>query len=137
MLFFLQRHQGLLFRFVKFLMIGGSALLIDIFFYYIFTRWLFLPYLLGRAFSISIAIFWNFYLNRVWTFSASTGSMLSQFWKFLFVIGGTSLLNLLCMHIGVSVLGLNDIGVILGVSILLALVNFVAHLFWSYDTRED
>ncbi len=132
MLYFLKKNKTQIERFGKFLLIGGSALLIDIALYYVFTREFHISYLLSRVYSLSVAIFWNFYLNRIWTFTARAGSLVVQFWRFLMVIGITSLANLLLMHIGVSILGFHDIGVILFVSVLLTLVNFTAHSFWSY-----
>lgn len=136
MLSFFGKNKIQIERFGKFLLIGGSALLIDIALYYVFTRELHISYLLSRVYSLSVAIFWNFYLNRIWTFTARGGSLIAQFWRFLTVIGITSLANLLFMHIGVSVLGFHDIGVILFVSVLLTLVNFTAHSFWSYAIKQ-
>ena len=132
MIAFLESHRELIFRFSKFLVIGGSALLLDIAIYYVLTRELHTPYLLGRICSLSIAIFWNFYLNRIWTFAAQEGALVSQFRRFVTVIGATSLLNLGLMHVGIALFGFYDIAVILGVSILLTVLNFITHSLWSY-----
>lgn len=136
MFVFLQKNREIIFRFSKFLTIGGSALLLDISLYYILTRYFSVPYLLSRSISLGVAIFWNFYLNRIWTFAAQKDSALSQFGRFLVVIGSTSLLNLFCMHVGVSILGINDIVVILCISVILTLINFIAHSFWSYAIKQ-
>ncbi len=124
-------------RFAKFLIIGGSALILDITIYYFLTREFEVPYLFSRVLSLGVAIFWNFYLNRVWTFMAQEGSVFSQFGRFVTVIGTTSLLNLALMHVGVSWFGFYDIAVIIFVSILLTLVNFFAHSVWSYAHRKE
>ncbi len=136
MFIFLQKNTKLFLRFSKFLAIGGSALLLDISLYYILTRYFSVTYLLSRSISLGVAIFWNFYLNRIWTFAAQKDLVLPQFGRFLVVIGSTSLLNLFCMHVGVSVLGINDLVVILCISVLLTLINFIAHSFWSYAIKQ-
>lgn len=123
-------------RLVKFIITGGVALLIDIVIYFILTRYFGIYYLLSRTFSLGIAIIWNFNVNRYWTFRATAGQVKEQALKFLVVIGLTSFLSLGLMHIGVSYLHLNDLLVLLVVSIITTLINFSAHTFWSYAQQD-
>lgn len=121
-------------RFIKFGIIGGSALVIDIAIYYLLTRTWQVPYLLSRSVSLTVALFWNFTLNRNWTFRAMTGKVGHQAVRFLTVMAVTSLLSLFLMRVGVSTLGLPDLLVLLTVSVLITLINFFSHSRWSYKS---
>lgn len=122
-------------RLVKFVITGGVALLVDISIYFVLTRFFDVYYLFARSFSLGIAIIWSFSVNRIWTFRATSGDIKQQAAKFLVVILFTSLLSLMLMRLGVSRLHLNDLVVLLSVSILTTLINFSAHFFWSYSKR--
>lgn len=124
-------------RLVKFIITGGVALLIDVVIYFILTRYFDIYYLLSRAISLGIAIVWNFTVNRFWTFQATSGKIRGQALRFLTVIISTSLLSLGLMHIGVSLLYLDDLFVLLTVAVITTLINFSAHSFWSYARKDQ
>jgi putative flippase GtrA len=124
-------------RLFRFAMVGGSAFVIDFATYYMLTRVGHVPYLLGRIISISGAMLWNFTLNRNWTFQAKKGGVSQQAPRFLTVMAATSLLNLVLMRIGVSYFHLNDLLVMIGVSLCIMLINFFAHQQWSYAPRSS
>lgn len=121
-------------RLIKFGLVGGSAFAIDFVIYFLLTRYAHVPYLASRMVSIACAFGWNFTLNRNWTFEAKAGSVKKQAPRFVIVMTATSLLNLALMRFGVSTLHLNDLLVLVGVSILIMGVNFLAHQFWSYKS---
>jgi len=121
-------------RFIKYAVTGGTAIAIDFMIYYLLTRFGHLPYLLSRAISFGVALVWNFTLNRNWTFQAQAGRVSRQAPRFLVVMGATLLVNLVLMRIGVSYLHLPDLLVFLVVTVLSAIGNFSAHLFWSYKS---
>ena len=121
-------------RFMKYAVTGGTAIAIDFAIYVVLTRFGHLPYLASRAVSFSLALFWNFTVNRNWTFQAKTGKVSQQAPRFLIVMALTLLLNLILMRIGVSNLHLNDLFVLVVVTSLTAIVNFSAHLLWSYKS---
>lgn len=123
-------------KLVKFVITGGVALGIDVGIYYILTRYGDLYYLFARAISLSIAIVWSFSINRLWTFRATMGDMKWQAVKFVIVIGSTSLLSLVLMHVGVTLLRYHDLLVLLVVAVLTTLINFSAHLLWSYAEKK-
>lgn len=119
-------------RLIKFGMVGGSAFAIDFVIYVGLTRVGHLPYLLSRTISLAIAMVWNFTLNRNWTFRAREGKVQHQATRFLIVMGLTSLLSLGLMRVGVSYFHWHDLLVMIGVSLLIMLINFLAHQAWSY-----
>lgn len=119
-------------RLIKFAFVGGSAFVIDFAIYFVLTRFGHIPYIASRIVSISLAMIWNFTMNRNWTFQAKTGKVRRQAPRFLIVMALTSLLNLVLMRVGVSSLHLNDLLVLVVVSLLIMLINFSAHQLWSY-----
>lgn len=119
-------------RIFKFAVTGGLAFAIDFGIYLGLTRIGHLPYLLSRSISISLAMIWNFTLNRYWTFQAHTGQVSRQIARFTIVMVSTSLLSLALMRVGVTNLHLNDLLVLIVVSLLIMAVNFTAHQQWSY-----
>jgi len=122
-------------RLLKFAVIGGIAFVIDLGIYSILTRLGHVPYLISRAISITVAMVWNFSLNRGWTFQAQSGKISRQAPRFAIVMVVTSLISLGLMRVGVSTLHFNDLLVLVVVSALIMLVNFVAHQLWSYADR--
>ncbi len=124
-------------RLVKFIVTGGIALLIDVAIYFMLTRYGDIYYLLSRTISLSVAIVWNFSINRIWTFQATSGKVTTQVPRFLVVIFSTSILSLFLMHLGVSYLHLNDLFVIIIVAIITTVINFSAHSFWSYASSKE
>lgn len=119
-------------KLLKFAITGGTAFAIDAGLYLLLTRFGHWPYLTARTASLGVAMGWNFTLNRNWTFRAQDGRVGRQAARFLTVMTATSLMSLGLMRIGVGELGLNDVLVLVVVSILMMGVNYTAHQFWSY-----
>lgn len=123
-------------RLFRFVITGGSALAIDVAIYFVLTRFGEVNYLVSRTVSLGVAIVWSFSINRYWTFEATAGRVRKQAMRFFIVIISTSLLSLGLMHLGVSSFHLNDILVLLSVSVFTTLINFSAHYFWSYAQQD-
>lgn len=124
-------------KLTKFILTGGVALAIDVAIYYALTRYGGIYYLLARTFSLSVAILWNFSINRYWTFQATEGKVSRQALRFILVILSTSLLSLGMMKVGVSILHFHDLSVLLVVSAITTLINFSAHSLWSYKKENS
>lgn len=65
-------------RFLKFALVGISGTLVDFAFFNLFSWLLGLPEILASVFSFSIAVFNNFYWNRVWTYPESRNLRLAD-----------------------------------------------------------
>ena len=117
---------------VRFILVGGVAFLIDAGGYYLLTRFCHLYYFNARLISLSLSLIWNFILNRYWTFNAKSGAISKQLIRFSIVIILTSLLNVLLMRLFVGTFHFPDIMVLVFVSVVIAIVNFIFHRFWSY-----
>jgi putative flippase GtrA len=70
-------------RFLKFAIVGISGTIVDFGFFNLFSLLFGLPVVLSSVLSFSIAVFNNFYWNRIWTYpesrQASLGNQLIKF----------------------------------------------------------
>jgi len=70
-------------RFIKFALVGVSGTVVDFGFFNLFSILFGLPVILSSILSFSIAVFNNFYWNRVWTYPESkNASLADQLTKF-------------------------------------------------------
>ena len=70
-------------RFLKFALVGVSGTVVDFGFFNLFSLLIGLPVILSSILSFSIAVFNNFYWNRVWTYPESkNASLADQLTKF-------------------------------------------------------
>lgn len=122
-------------RILKFLSAGGIALLIDFIIYTALTRIFILDYIASRVVSISIAIYVNYSINRVWTFANSAGAGYVVFLRFITVIITTSALNILIMYLGITIFKYHDLFIFMISSAIVAVLNYSLHSLWTYNTN--
>jgi putative flippase GtrA len=125
------RHRSLLIRLSKFMLVGGTGVLVNNLTLLILFQWVHLPLLVASVLASELAIINNFYWNDRWTFK-STRISLSRFARFNLVsLSGllitTGTLWLLVSHLGLYYLVAN----LLGIS--LAMVwNFAVNSRWTW-----
>jgi putative flippase GtrA len=130
--FFLFKKYPVTKEFVKFCLVGFTNLLIDIFVYWLLTRWLGFYYLLAATMSFAVAVSWSFYFNRRWTFRHLHHNILRQYLKF-FVANAISLFaNLSLFFLLVDLLALYDLLAKLLVAVIVAFLNFSLNKFWTF-----
>ena len=125
------RHRPLLIKLSKFMLVGGTGVLVNNLALLILVQGVHLPLLVASVLASELAIINNFYWNDRWTFK-STRISLSRFARFnlvslsgLLITSGT--LWVLVTHLGLYYLVAN----LLGIS--LAMVwNFVANSRWTW-----
>lgn len=61
-------HHKILTKYYKFLLVSVVALLVNLFFLYIFTEFFGIYYLISQVLAIGIALIINFLGNKIWTF---------------------------------------------------------------------
>jgi len=152
--------QSLLFRFLKFGIVGGSGVLVNLGLYYLLTRKMGLfDTLHGRyvsyVISIEISIITNFFLNDVWTFADRREGVAwsNRFLRFHVVslvgvgvnAGIFAVLNWLMMTRGLTIVGTitafgrtENIDDLLAacIGIIAAMMwNFFANLFWTWKEK--
>jgi len=113
-------------RFIKFCIVGGTGILINMGVLALITEIIQLPYQLSSIIAIETAILWNFALNDKWTFKKSTNksSTLTKMIKFHAVSIGGALINWLIL------IGLTEIT---GMYYLLSnLIGIATATAWNY-----
>ncbi len=125
-------------RFIRFCVVGGTGVLVNMGFLLLFTELLGIDYKISSIFAIELAIIWNFILNDKWTFKKSTNqsSVFSKFLKFqvISIVGALinwGILILFTEVVGIYYLISNLIGI--GVAVIW---NFLAnHLYTWRDEK--
>ncbi|MCL5795422.1 MAG: GtrA family protein [Patescibacteria group bacterium] len=124
-------------QFIKFSVVGIVGTGVDWLFYFIFSRWLHLFYLIAKIISFIVAAINNYILNRVWTFRSKEKNIGKEFIKFIIVSTVGLILNALIMYIVVSKLKYSDFwGLILATAIVM-FWNFFANKFWTFREHVE
>jgi dolichol-phosphate mannosyltransferase len=124
-------------RLGKFLVVGGTGVVVNNAALYAFYQILRLPLAVASAFAVTLAIGNNFVLNDRWTFHQSRHAGLRRFARFSVVsVGGLAITTLtlwsLVTYLDVQYLVANVIGIGLGAG-----SNFVANLMWTWSRSSD
>jgi dolichol-phosphate mannosyltransferase len=135
-LFSLMRRTGEFWRFVKFAVVGGSGVLVNLGVYWLITRLLHMNIYGAQAVSFEASVISNFLLNNFFTFAdrrvSRTLSFIVQFLKFnvISLAGyGIQVAALFLLH---TVLGIHDV-VALAIGIIVATVwNYLVNLGWTW-----
>lgn len=115
----------------RFLLVGGSAFLIDAVVYFVLTRYLGVYYVLARVVSLLCALIWSFLHNRRWTFSVSHRHP-HQFIRYTIVTLASSLTNIGLMKVAVDYLHIYDLVALVAITGTLAAASYLGHKFWSF-----
>lgn len=124
-------------KFILFCIVGFGALFIDWAFFNLFY-FFWEGFILAKILSTIISMIFNFTTNRNYTFKAKTGSIHSQFfkWIILYIVSGTA--NILVGKTVLSILGettLNaNIAFFSGLLVSTPL-NFFGSLFWAFKRK--
>jgi len=118
-------------RLSKFLVVGGTGMLVSSLALLILFQWAHLPLVVASALATELAIVNNFCWNDHWTFGR-THLSLSRFVKFNLVsLAGLAItvctLWILVNHLGLYYLAANLLGIALATA-----WNFAANSFWTW-----
>jgi len=130
------KKSGELVRFLKFLAVGGTGILINMGILYALTEWVGLYYLVSSVFAVEAAIISNFLLHDRFTFSnlrpAQPGRKFARLLKFNLVSVGGMALNVGILWFLTSVLGVYYlISNLIGIASV-TLVRYLVHLNWTW-----
>lgn len=128
---FAHRERALLARASKFLVVGGTGVLVNNLALLLLFQWAHLPLVVASALSVELGIVNNFYWNDRWTFRR-TGLSVTRFAQFNLVsLGGlvitTGTLWILASHLGLYYLAANLLGIALATA-----WNFVVNSLWTW-----
>jgi len=119
-------------QFTRFCVIGVGNTVVDLGLYLWLTREWHWHYAVANVVAFVVANAGSFWLNRHWTFAATSGHGYRQYRRFLMVSILALLLVEATLVIGVQWLGVSDVlskGVGIGLSIVF---SFFAHRRWSF-----
>lgn len=121
-------------KFFIFCIVGLISFLIDIAFVNVFF-FLGLPFYISRTFSITIALLFNFYINRNFTFNSTKKSINKQIFPYVTVYAISNLINLLLSILIVYIFKENVVNIniasLIGTAVSLPF-NFVGSNLWTF-----
>ena len=125
-------------EFLKFAVVGGSGVLVNMGFFFVFTRYAGIRIEVASPMAIEISILTNFFLNNAWTFRKRdtkvgfTGRIL----RYHLVTAVAGLINYLTLLLLAKVFGMHDmvanlIGIVLG-----TFINFFLNSLWTWRITD-
>lgn len=126
-------------EFIKFGIVGGSGVLVNMGLLYALTRFLSIRLEIASPIAIWISILTNFFLNNLWTFKKR--ETIIPFWSRLFryhlVSGLAGLVNYVILLLLVNLMGMHDllsnlIGIAVG-----TVINYSLNSFWTWRVRSS
>lgn len=133
----IKRNAKKLEEFLKFCVVGGSGVLVNMGLFYVLTRFLSIRIEIASPIAIWIAILTNFTLNNLWTFRKREIHIpcWTRLLRYHLVSGLAGIVNYLTLLLLVNLLGMNDllsnlIGIGLG-----TFINFSLSSVWTWRVR--
>ena len=125
-------------KFFIFCIVGGLSVLVDLIVFNVLF-YLSVPFIFARIFSIISALFFNFSVNRKYTFKAGGYSIRKQMPKYIIIYSVSNLVNLLVSILVINILGesvLNaNIASIVGILSNIP-ISFLGSLLWAFKVDE-
>ena len=122
----LREKQKNLGEVIRFLVAGGSCLLLELACLYAFTEWAGLHYLYSSALAFTISVLVSYWLCRAWVFE---GGNKKQSLKAASLFFGSSVaglgINQLCMYTFVDLMGIYYMAAKLLAAVIVTVWNFV------------
>jgi putative flippase GtrA len=123
----------MLIKFIKFLIVGVSGLIIDFGLTYLCKEKIKLNKYLSNSIGFLAAGINNFILNREWTYNGSSGDIKIQFPVFISIVLVSLLVLNATVWLGVNKLKLNFyLSKMIGI-VIITFLNFYAHLFITFN----
>ena len=77
--------QTLMYKFLKFGVVGFSGVLVDYGITYVAKEWFKVQKYIANALGFMVAASTNYFLNRIWTFHSTNPEILEEYGKFIFI----------------------------------------------------
>ena len=126
-------------EFIKFGMVGGSGVFVNMGLLYVLTRFLAIRLEIASPIAIWVSILTNFFLNNLWTFRKRETHI--PFWsrllRYHLVSGLAGIVNYLILLLLVNLMGMHDllsnlIGIAVG-----TMINYSLNSFWTWRVRSS
>lgn len=125
-------------EFMKFAVVGGSGVLVNMGCFFVFTRFAGIRIEFASPMAIEISILSNFLLNNAWTFRKRDTDVgfAGRILRYHLVTAVAGLVNYLTLLLLTNVVGLNDlisnmIGIVLGM-----FINFFLNSLWTWRISD-
>ncbi len=128
-------------RFIKFGIVGGSGVFVNMFLLWTGKEVLHLPLAVASLIAIVISIFTNFVLNNFWTWkddsTTNKYSFFHRMWRYYITASLSAAINYITLivlseYVGIYYLIANLIGIGLGM-----IFNFALGEFWVFKKEND
>jgi dolichol-phosphate mannosyltransferase len=123
-----------LMEFIKFAVVGGSGVLINMGLFFVLTRWIHLVIVWASPVAIEVSILSNFLLNNIWTFRKRDTYVpfLNRLLRYHLVTGLAGIVNYLTLLLLVRFAGMSDlianlIGILIGM-----FINYFLNSRWTW-----
>lgn len=121
-------------EFVKFGIVGGSGVLVNMGLLFVLTRYLSIRLEIASVIAIEASILSNFFLNNLWTFKKRDTPVpfRTRLFRYHLVTGLAGIVNYLVLLLLVKTFGLHDmlsnlIGIAIG-----TVINYSLNSFWTW-----
>jgi len=126
-------------EFLKFAIVGGSGVVINMGCFFLLTRYAGLKIEYASPIAIEVSILTNFFLNNIWTFRRRNTKigLASRILRYHLVTGIAGLVNYGILLLLAKVFGIHDlianlIGIIVG-----TFINFFLNSLWTWRIHEE
>ena len=129
------KDNKLLMQIIKFVIVGGTAFIIDYGIFTLLSQFIHIHYLIASIVSFSISVFYNYILSIKWIFNVRKKQTSKEFIMFIFfsVIG--LVLNSLIMYILVDLFYIHEmISKIIATGIVM-IYNFITRKIFLEDKK--
>ena len=128
---------GKLEEFIKFAMVGGTGVFVNMGLLFMLTRYLSVQLEIASPVAIEVSILSNFILNNAWTFSKRDiqVSFWSRLIRYHLVTGLAGVVNYLVLLLLVNLFGLHDlISNLIGITCGM-FINFFLNSLWTWKIK--
>ena len=126
-------------EFLKFAIVGGSGVIVNMGCFFILTRYAGLKLEYASPIAIEISILSNFILNNIWTFRKRNTKvgLASRIFRYHLVTGLAGIVNYGILLLLAKVFGVNDmianlIGIMVG-----TFINFLLNSLWTWRIKVE
>lgn len=124
--------KEMFFELFRYGIVGVSTTILNIGTYRFFSKILDFHYIIATILAWIMAVVYAFFMNKFVVFKEKDGTIIKEFVSFITVRGGTGLLDVIVMYIGVSAIGINDIFVKVFSNIIGISLNYILGKFFVF-----
>lgn len=110
---------------VKFILVGGTAFIIDFSIYYLSTEVLSVPYLIAGIISFVVSLIFNYLMSIKWVFRVNHKQTIKEIGLFVMLSVLGLGINQLVLFLAVEIMGLHHIQAKIIATVVVMVFNFI------------